>query len=150
MLSNAPPDRCFVAFVLSLESSDVPRASVFTLFCWVRTRLAPNVHERRQTSKIEPFCPPKSSPGASARPKIKPERPRSSEETRPKCPRGFRKFFCQRESSNFERGSAPSASEERAGAPTSRTLISESPYGFIFCNNGKFFLDTKTKNDKNN
>ena len=130
--SNAPSERFLIAFVLSRESSDVLRASVFTVFCWVRTRLAPNVHERRQTSKIEPFCPPKSSPGASAEPKIEPERPRSSEETRPKCPWGLQKFFSQREWGNFERESAYRASEERAGPRGLRTLISESSNGFFF------------------
>ena len=119
----------FVAFVLSRGSSDVPRASVFTVFCWVRTKLAPNVHERRQTSKIEPFCPPKSSPGASAGPKIEPKRPRSSEETRPKCPRGRRKFFSRRERGNCERESASSAPEVRADLRVPRVLISESLNG---------------------
>ena len=120
-----------VAFVLSRESSDVPRASVFTVFCWVRTKLAPNVHERRQTSKIEPFCPPKSSPGASAGPKIEPKRPRSSEETRPKCPRGRRKFFCRRERGNCERESASSAPEVRVGLVRPRAVISESLNGLL-------------------
>ena len=87
--SNASADRFLVGFVLSRENSDVPRVSVFTVFCWVRTKFAPNVHERRQTSKTESFCPPTSKPGASAGPKIEPERPRSSEKTRPKCPRGL-------------------------------------------------------------
>ena len=60
--------RFFVVFVLSRESSNVPRVPVFTVFCWVRTKFAPNMQERRQTSKIKPFCPAKSSSGASANP----------------------------------------------------------------------------------
>ena len=89
--SDESSERFFVVFVLSHVSSDVLFIilSVFTVFCWVRTKFAPNVHERRQTSKTESFCPPTSKPGASAGPKIEPERPRSSEKTRPKCPRGL-------------------------------------------------------------
>ena len=63
--SNASSDRFLVAFFVSRENSDVPRVPVFTVFCWVRTKLAPNVDERQQTSKVEPFGPPKSRPGAS-------------------------------------------------------------------------------------
>ena len=128
--SNAVADRFVVAFALSRESSDVPRVSVFTVLCWVRTKFAPNVHERRQTSKTESFCPPTSKPGASAGPKIEPERPRSSEKTRPKCPRGLRKIFSQRERANFERDGASSAPEERAEPRRCRREISESSNGY--------------------
>ena len=47
--------------------------------------------------KIEAFRSPKSSLGASGRPKIEPERPSSSEKARSKCLRGLRKFISERE-----------------------------------------------------
>ena len=129
--SNASADRFLVGFVLSRKNSHVPRVSVFTVFCWVRTKFAPNVHERRRTSKTESFCPPTSKPGASAGPKIEPERPRSSEKTHPKCPRGLLKIFSQRDRANFERDGASSAPDERAEPRSTRTVISESSNGFL-------------------
>ena len=41
---------------------------------------------------------------------------KSSEKARSKCLRSLRKFLCRRERGNFERESASSAPEERAGA----------------------------------
>ena len=35
------------------------------MFCTLRTKLAPNARERRKSSKIEAFRPPKTSPGTS-------------------------------------------------------------------------------------
>ena len=57
--------RFFVVFVLSRESSDVPRVPVFTVFCWVRTKLARHARARRESSKIEAFRPPKTVPRPS-------------------------------------------------------------------------------------
>ena len=63
--SNALAERFFVVFVLSRESSDVPRVPVFTVFCWVRTKLARHARARRESSKIEAFRPPKTIPRPS-------------------------------------------------------------------------------------
>ena len=63
--SNALAERFFIDFASSRESSDVARVPVFTVFCWLRTKLGPNARERRKTSKIHAFRPPKSTPGAS-------------------------------------------------------------------------------------
>ena len=114
--SNAPSDRFSIAFVLSLESSDVPRALVFTVFCWVRTKLTPNVHERRQISKLELFCPPKSSLGAFRAVLSSEKSASSSENVHPKRPRGLRNFFgrLQRAISNTK---SPPAAEQRATHP---------------------------------
>ena len=64
-----------IAFVLSRESSDVLGVSVFTMFCWVSTKLTRNASERPAQSKIMLFRLPKSSLGASAGPKNEPKRP---------------------------------------------------------------------------
>ena len=75
--------------------------------------------------KIELLCPPKSRLGASAKPKIKPERPNSSEKARAECLRGLRKFIRERERGDFERESASASGQERAGARGPRAVISE-------------------------
>ena len=132
--SNTSSERFFVAFVLTRGSSDVLFVSVFTVFCCLRTKLAPNAHERRQTAKIEAFRPPKSNLGASAGPRIEPKRPSSSEKARAKYLWGLRQIKSQRERANFERENAPSASEERAGPRGLRRLLSESSNGCKFQN----------------
>ena len=81
-LSNALAERFFVVFVLSRESSDVLPVPRFTMFCWVRTKLAPNARARRESSKIEAFRPPKSTSGPSGRPKIEAGRASSSVQER--------------------------------------------------------------------
>ena len=126
---RTPAERFVAFFVLLRGSHDMRFVSVFTVFCWVRTKFAPNVHERRQIAKTETFCPPTSMPGASVGAKIEPQRPRSSEKTRPKCPRGLRKIFSQRERANFERDGASSAPEERAEPRRTRAVIAESSNG---------------------
>ena len=47
--------RFFVDFVLSRESRDVPRVPVFTVFCWLRTKSAPNARKRPRLSEISRF-----------------------------------------------------------------------------------------------
>ena len=121
---NAPSDRFLVAFVLSRESSDVPHVPVFTMFCCVRTKLAPNMHECRQTTKIKSFCLPKSSPGASAGPKIEPEQPRSGEKVRRKRPRGLRKFF-------LVGANETALSEKARPVPPNSARGPEAPEGFL-------------------
>ena len=128
--SDASSGRFFVVFVLSRESSDVLFVPVFTVFCWVRTKLTRNACERLKPSKIMPFRPPKSSPGASAGPKIEPKRPSSSGKPRSKRLQGLRKFISERERCNFERQSATGASEERAAPRGLRAGFSESLNGF--------------------
>ena len=47
--------RFFVDFVLSRGSGDVPRVPVFTMFCWLRTKSAPNARKRPRRSEFSRF-----------------------------------------------------------------------------------------------
>ena len=121
--SNASSKRFVVAFVLRHGSSDV-FISVFTMFCCLRTKLAPNAYEHRQSAEIEAFRPPKSSPGTSAGPKIEPKRLTSSGKARPKRLQGLRKFQSQRKRGHFERARAPASGQDERPSPNASRRFS--------------------------
>ena len=54
--------RFFVDFVLSRESRDVPRVPVFTVFCWLRTKLAVRACTLRECAQNHHFRTPKPCP----------------------------------------------------------------------------------------
>ena len=79
-LSNTLAERFFIVAVSSRTSSDVRFTSVFMVFCCHQTKYAQHARAQQKRSKIE--ASQKSSPGASGRPKIEPERFISRDKTR--------------------------------------------------------------------
>ena len=109
-------DRFLIDFGSMRGNSEVRFVLVFTVFFRCRTfgaLIARRLEKSRKTavsdSKIE-------APGVLGRlggASLSAKTAKSSEKTRSKCLRGFRKFISQRKRGNFERESAPSAPEER-------------------------------------
>ena len=119
----------FLRFRFAAQKLEARNSCAHAMFREGRRKLTSNAKEGHKSSKIKAFRPPKSSLGASGRPKIEPEGARSSAETRSKRPRGLRKFICQRERASSSEKARPRASEERAGPRGPRGKISESSNG---------------------
>ena len=120
----------FLRFRFAAQKLEARNSCAHAVFREGRRKLTSNAKEGHKSSKIKAFRPPKSSLGASGRPKIEPEGARSSAETRSKRPRGLRKFICQRERASSSEKARPRAPEERAGPRALRGKISESSNGF--------------------
>ena len=91
-----------------------------------RERIPP----KRQTSKIETFRPPKSSPGPLGAACSSEKSASSNEKVRSKRLRGLRKFKNGLERATSSEKSAIGASRERADLRTPRVLISVFSNGF--------------------
>ena len=122
----------FQRFRWTRDGSEVRFVSLLPVFYRCRTFCASNAcraQKLRKTvvsgSKIEA----QGVLGTLGRASSSAKTAKSSEKARPKCPRGFRKFISGRERGNFERESASSAPEERAGLRSLRAGISESSNG---------------------
>ena len=122
----------FQRFRWTRDGSEVRFVSLLPVFYRCRTFCASNAAARKNFektvvsgSKIEA----RGVLGTLGRASSSAKTAKSSEKARPKCPRGLRKFISGRERGNFERESASSAPEERAGPRASRAVISESSNG---------------------
>ena len=100
-------------------SSEVRFVLVFTVFFRCRTfgaLIARRLEKSRKTAVSDSKTEAPGVLGRLGGASLSAKTAKSSEKTRSKCLRGFRKFISQRKRGNFERESAPSAPEERREA----------------------------------